>query len=654
MLMNAILRTFAVCLACLLGATTAHAICAVGITPKIWVGDVATDSQCGANSIQAAIDSVTCPNTKIYITGEHLYTKQALNIQGKSLSLVGSTDVCGVVPANPTDVVRTISGKGQTSSSVITIGGSSAVTLDGIEITGGQISESSSGGGIFFDGTGSLTLIDTLIFGNSAGYGGGINMSPSGGGDATLTIGSGTVIEENTAQHSGGGILVSFNTRLFMLADNSTVLLNTAGEYGGGIAIAGPARADIGSPGFGVSGTPVTLNTAAYGGGIAIVAQPTGSPSAGSAVARIFSTSATSPVSINNNTATSQGGGIYLQGHADEHLNSATLCGFEFNINNNTAPDGAAIFATGQAAGQGANVDDDTFVQLNGGGVVDAKGGVVDAGQCGPEPITQLGAVDCAANTPCNEISGNSAALADSSGAGGSVISVSGYVVFEADRVKIRQNSGAQIVNLVIGLFSFMRNSLIADNHSTHEAIHSEQLWDVFSLDQCTLANNTIDDGYVVFGKAGLSMSNDLFFQPHNSTLDYQEGTTSLSVGCVSDAFCLFVNYVITTEYASLRNPFLSLQLANPLFVDPSNSNISARDYHLQASDQNGVAIASQAVDFAPTIVSEGNDLDNHPRGQDIPFVPNVYGPSDVGAYEVQSLPDHIFSDEFGDVPILL
>lgn len=650
--MNAILRTCAVCLACLLGAATAHAICAVGITPKIWVGDVATDSKCGANTIQAAIDSVSCPNTQIYITGEHLYTKQALNIQGKSLSLVGSTDLCGVVPASPTSAVRTISGKGQTSSSVITIGGSSAVTLDGIEITGGQIDGNSSGGGIFFNGTGSLTLIDTLIFGNSAGFGGGINMSPSGG-DATLTIGSGTVIEENTAQTSGGGILISDNTRLFMLADNSTVLLNTAGVYGGGIAIAGPARADIGSPGFGVSGTPVTLNTAEYGGGIAIVAQPTGHAATGSAVARIFSTSATSPVSINGNTATSQGGGIYLQGNGG-HQTTATLCAFQFNINGNTAPDGAAIFAAGTASGQGADVADDTFIQLNAGGVVDSEGEVVDAGQCGPEPITQLGAVDCAANTPCNEISGNSAAPANSSGAGGSVISVSGYVVFEADRVKMRQNSGAQIVNLVIGLFSFMRNSLIADNHSTHEAIHSEQLWDVFSLDQCTLANNTIDDGYVVFGKAGLSMNNDLFFQPHNSTLDYQQGTTSLSVGCVSDAFCLFVNYVITTEYASLRNPFLSLQLANPLFVDPNNSNISARDYHLQASDQNGVAIASQAVDFAPTIVGEGNDLDNHPRGQDIPFVPNVYGTSDVGAYEVQPLPDHIFSDEFGDVPILL
>ena len=645
--MNAILRTCAVCLACLLGELPAHAIsiCAVGITPKIWVGDVATDAQCSANSIQAAIDSVTCPNTQIYITGEHTYTAEALKIQGKSLSLVGRTDVCGVVPASPTTDVRTISGKGQTSSSVITISGSSTVTLDGLEITGGQPSGTSNGGGIYFNGTGSLTLNDTVIDFNQAAFGGGINMSPSGGG-ATLTIGSGTLIDENTAQQSGGGILISDNTRLFMLASNSAVILNTAVEaYGGGIAIAGPARADIGSPGLGFSGSPVSLNTAKYGGGIAIVAQPTGNASTGSAVARIFSTSATSAVSINDNTATSQGGGIYLQGHASEQT-TATLCGFEFNITNNTAPDGAAIFATGDAAGQGASVDDDTGVQLNAG---DAD----DAGQCGPEPITQLGAVDCAANTPCNEISGNSAVNADGA-LSGSVISMSGYRFFEADHVKMRQNSGAQIVNLVIGLSNFMWNSLIVDNHSTHEVIHSEQLWHVFSLDQCTLANNTIDDGYVIFGKAGLSMSNDLFFQPDNSTLDYQEGTTSLNPDCVSDAFCLFVKYVISGETASLHDPFLSLQLADPLFVDPSNSNISERDYHLQASDQNGVVTASQAVDFAPTIPIEGNDLDNHPRGQVISFVPDVYGPSDVGAYEVQPLPDHIFSDSFGDVPILL
>jgi predicted outer membrane repeat protein len=657
--MNTILRTCAICAICLLNWSQAFAVCAgAGIQnlPR-YVGDTdksspSYDSKCTDNDIQSAINNTVCPNTPIYITGEHTYTKQALNIQGKWLSLIGSTELCGVVPASPTTDVRTISGAGQTSSSVITIGGTSTVTLEGIEVTGGQVSGSSSGGGIFFNGTGSLTLNSTLIFGNSAGYGGGINMSPSGG-DATLTIGSGTIIEENTAQQSGGGILVSDNTRLFMLAPNSTVILNTAGTYGGGIAIAGPARADIGSPGLGFSGTPVTLNTAKYGGGIAIVAQPTGNAATGSAVARIFSTNATSPVSINNNSATSQGGGIYLQGNGGNQT-FATLCAFEFNINDNTAPDGAAIFGAGTAAGQGANVADDNGIQLNAGGSVDASGDALDAGQCGPEPISQLGAVDCAANTPCNEISGNIADPADSNGPGGSVISISGYTFFEADRVQMRQNSGAQIVDLVIGLYSFMRNSLIADNHSTHEVIHSEQLWRELSLDQCTLANNAIDNGYVIFGKAGLSMNNDLIFEPKISTLDYQEGNTSLNVDCEFDAFCLFVNFVISTETASLRDPSFSLQLADPLFVDPNNSNISARDYHLQAKDVNGVVTVSQAVDFAPTIPADGNDLDNNPRGQEIPFAPNVYGPTDVGAYEVQPLPDVIFSSGFGDPPVIL
>jgi hypothetical protein len=63
----------------------------------------------------------------------------------------------------------------------------------------------------------------------------------------------------------------------------------------------------------------------------------------------------------------------------------------------------------------------------------------------------------------------------------------------------MRQNSGAQIVDLIIGIGSqFMRNCLIVDNHSTQEVIHSEQIFRLFPLDQCTLANNTIDDGFVV------------------------------------------------------------------------------------------------------------------------------------------------------------
>src|ERR1700679_71077 len=118
--MVAIFRLLIIACACLLGGPLAHAICAVGIKPKIWVGDVATDAKCGANTIQAATDAADCPNTQIIITGQHTYTQQALTIVGKSVALLGSTGVCGVDPTTSTQPVRTISGK--QNASVIAIG----------------------------------------------------------------------------------------------------------------------------------------------------------------------------------------------------------------------------------------------------------------------------------------------------------------------------------------------------------------------------------------------------------------------------------------------------------------------------------------------------------------------------------------------------
>lgn len=627
--MHTILRTCAVCLACLLGGARAHAICAIGATPKIWVGDVATDSKCNADNIQAAINATVCPNTQIIITGEHTYTEEALTIVGKSVALIGSTGVCGVDPTTSTAPVRTISGAG--NGSVIAIGGSSDVTLKYVEINHADEGSGSEGGGIFFGGSGSLTLEATTVDDNTADYGGGIDMSPSG--SATLTLLANTLVINNTAGTSGGGIRIEGQTRLFMLTDSSTVSFNKAlNGYGGGIEILGPARADIGSSGDVFVGA-VSENTAVYGGGIAVV-----STGVGNAAARVFSTDPTAPVEISQNTASAQGGGVYVQaegGGAD----FAVLCGQDFRIDLNNAIDGAALFVS-------ATDGDSASAQFNAGG------------QCGPEPAVALGAVACAANTPCNEISGNFAVDASGNRSDGAVITMVDYESLQANRVTMRQNSGAQIINLQFGeANNFMQNCLIVDNQASNEVIHSEQVDTSFTLDNCTIANNTIDNGFVIFAQAGLNLSNDLFAQPNNSTLDYQQNDTSHNPACDSFPLCLFAQYLVTSEIDSLLDPDFSVQSSTPLFVDATNSDISKRDYHLQAFVVDGVVTASPAMDFAPAISGEGNDLDNNPRDQDVPLVPNRFGLSDVGAYEMQPIPpisDRIFADRFGDATSLV
>ncbi len=642
--MVTIFRLLVISCACLLGWSQATALCAGGGIQNLprYVGNTVKssptyDSKCTDNDIQSAINNTVCPNTPIYITGEHTYTQEALSIQGKWLSLVGSTNACGVPAGTYTSPAITISGK--SGASVISISGTSTVTLRYLTISDGNPGQSQSGGGIYFTGTGSLTLDTDTISDNQAGYGGGIDMSPTG--NATLTLLKNTLVIENTAGISGGGIRIEGQTRLFMLDDESSVSFNDAQfGYGGGIEIIGPARADIGSSGDVFVGA-VSDNKAVYGGGMAIIGV-----SAGNAVARLFSTNATTPVDISSNSATGQGGGIYLQGDTSDQT-GAFLCGHDFRIDLNTSPDGAAIFA--------ADTDTDPDSKWYGTGVE-----LNTSGQCGPEAESTLGAVACAANTPCNEISGNAAQNADGSQSDGSVISMRVFSYLKANRFAMRQNSGAQIVNLLNGFanetgsIDYMQNCLIVDNQSAHEIIHSDQHFGSFTLDNCTIANNTIDNGYVIFAQTGLNLSNDLFAQPNNSTLDYQQGDTSLNDDCATYAFCLFSQYIIATETASLLGPDFSLQSGTPLFVDATNGDISKRDYHLQAFVIDGVVTASPAMDFAPAISGAGNDLDNNPRDQDVPLIPNRFGMSDLGAYEMQPIGDRIFADAFGDATSLV
>lgn len=266
----------------LLVGTNAEARCPPpSVVNTIYVGDTARDNRCHFNTIQAAIDHATCPNTTIVVTRSLSYNLQRLSIVDKSLAIVGGNQ-CGLVigrtqamdDADSADIAQnidaqqpaavaaaaqvTISGVGSRgNNSVFSITGNSNVTLRNLKITNGNVPFSEFGGfggGIYYYGAGRLRLDNVTVMQNLAGYGGGINMSGAGG-PAELHIGPDVLITGNTAQRSGGGIRIDGSARLFMLADNTGVIYNHAlGEdglgFGGGVLVVGPARADIGSPGY--------------------------------------------------------------------------------------------------------------------------------------------------------------------------------------------------------------------------------------------------------------------------------------------------------------------------------------------------------------------------------------------------------------------
>ncbi|MGA8277645.1 MAG: hypothetical protein WB784_05560, partial [Rhodanobacteraceae bacterium] len=391
--------------------------------------------------------------------------------------------------------------------------------------------------------------------------------------------------------------------------------------YGGGIEVLGPARADIGSPGYNGSAV-IQFNGAQYGGGIAVLAINNQQD----AVVRLFTTDPQNPVQIANNDASSKGGGIYLKSYIQFmpfELASATGCAFNYRINDNAAADGTAIYAdrdqdfSGQYAG--------SEFDLN------------QSDPCGPEPPAALGAVACANGVPCNEMARNVAAQSDATPTDGATILVDNTGTLFANKLVLRNNRGGRAIRLIGETDSdhFSRpggslsNCLLVDNQLSAELIRDEAAHsNAFAIDGCTFATNTIGAGSVIHSEDALSVTNALIDQPGDEALEYS-----------GSAMLLFARYVLSTDLSSLpSDPTIQL-VGDPQFVDTTNG-----DYHLQPT--------SPAVDYAGGV--GGFDLEGHPRDVDLPATPNGFGPRDLGPYEIQldtvlgcAIADTIFCDGF-------
>jgi len=234
--------------------------------------------------------------------------------------------------------VTTIDADGRGSVISVT-GGSADVTISGFTLTGGAgtlYAGDLSGGGVDGSGAAALTIRDCEITGNTADYGGGIisnqsgaleisdttvtgnTVTASGGGvyiDADSVVLTDCTIESNEADF-GGGLYIEYAT-----GDLSGVTLsdNEADDYGGGVFING-AELTLDSS------SEITGNTAtsgiASGGGVAMGYD--GSLSGGLISENIAEfgggvfvedgSFTLSGVTIDSNTATTSGGGGYING----------------------------------------------------------------------------------------------------------------------------------------------------------------------------------------------------------------------------------------------------------------------------------------------------------------------------------------------------
>lgn len=640
--MDAFLRAF-VGAAALFVVVESHAACDPHLPPPTrFVGNAnplspTFDAACTDDNLKDAIDN-SCSGSQIFITHEHTYTDQHLVISNHGgLTLIGlpSGTHCGEIPpwvtggpGAPGSPQGTIVGS---SGSVFSITNSS-VTFRFLEITGGKTADSDRGGGISFAGSGGVTLETTTVHDNQAGFGGGIAVTGSG----TLTLQSRVQITSNIATANGGGIFLADSAHLVMIFDLSTIAFNQAtgrlvgtsifGGYGGGVALFDAATADIGSNGTFLTGA-VSNNTALYGGGLAVVA--TGNDE--SPVARVFTTDSTKAVLVSLNKASTAGGGVYTK--SDSFGSYGTFCARDFRIDNNTSPEGAAIYGdfntTTFDGAVGSTIELNPYRQD------------VTPDVCRDAAFSNYFSVKCNAGVRCNEVIDNS--TADAQGAThGAIIDAPNHSSFQVANFTMRGNTGETMIHFNgFGPDAFVNDCLIVDNDSEHELLSVETST---TIDNCTFANNIIHNGFVLFGKHGLTLKRSLISQPQNSTLDYQAD------GCDG---CLAVTDVLASNTVGFQNQTRANLLINALFADAINPNVERRDYHPTVYTLQGVITASPAIDYAPAGGSD-LDLDGRPRNNPIGIAQDSFGPRDIGCYEARLVaPDRIFVDGIGD-PVIL
>lgn len=575
---------------------------------------VGSDAACDFTRPQDAIDAMPDGDPPEGVAHEIRmsqgnYQELALKIVGKTLTLRGGYADCAGEAASGDTFLIGLRGE---KDSVVTVNGHSDVTLERLNITGGD-DQHGNGGGLQFYGRGDVTVRDVLVYANYAENGGGIAVNGVGG-HAILWVAAGTQIEGNIAGDSGGGIRVEGDAQLVMTEDPVQIKSNRAlglddDEYGngGGLQILAPATADIGSAGK--EDGLFLFNKARRGGGISIE----GYKDNGKAIARFFSSNPASPPRIVNNSASIDGGGIFLlPGTRFWYDDPSTpyLCAHDVQIRGNRAHNGAGIFAQ-------------TVRQPSGGPLPPSKdyGGRVYLGtgaDYNPDACATPGnvaAIPCAQGEFCASIDDNLVQEEDGSSSDGATILVHKAGVLRAQGLHMTGNLGGNAVRVFEhgtegsgDTRPDLSTCLVANNYLSGPVMRTEND-EPLLIDFCTVAGNT-SGGDAVFSTDGdLWLSRSIVWQPGMQTLR----------GPLANA-----DYVLASETDSIADNPTVFHADDPRFVDPANGN-----YRLLA--------ASSAVDYAAVDAVFPRDLDGRERIVDLENVGNKLGPVDLGAYERQA-----------------
>ncbi|MFO0780429.1 MAG: choice-of-anchor Q domain-containing protein [Candidatus Gracilibacteria bacterium] len=285
----------------------------------------------------------------------------------------------GLFSTSSTETIDNTTFTGNTST--FSGGGIAKITLGTLTMTNSTIqsnSSTSNGGGYYSSGTVNETMTNVVFDGNSSNVGGGLRKDGTG----TLTLTNSTV-KNNTAGFAGGGMAMNANAVVTgTLFDSNTASLTNASAYGGGFAT-------------GNTGGTVTLSNSTISNNHA--------PNAGGV--DLYSVISLSNATISGNTATESAGGMKIESSAQVTHSSTT-------ITNNTADhDGNGSGTAGGILQLGTNTTmSNTIVAGN---VDGSPGGVSDHVDCGGvvSSVTTsggynlIGQINTGVPTHCNFVS---------------------------------------------------------------------------------------------------------------------------------------------------------------------------------------------------------------------------------------------------------
>lgn len=258
---------------------------------------------CVYETIQAAINAATNGDTVRISAGAYV---ESLDISAKTITVQGGYDAtCSTFTGGTTTITAA------TSGSVVDFSTAAVVSLRDLRLTGGT----SFGAGVDLLGSSHVTLDNADIFNNNGASGAGGYI----GGGSVLTYTNDSDIYDNTSSSSGGGFIVYGGLYGYVSASD---IDSNAAVTGGGIAVyGGTVRLDnadvVGNTattnggGLFISEGTVTLRNSVFVGETVPIGQ--GAAAGGGIYAYASQVNLLgASTTVMNNTATTNGGGIYL------------------------------------------------------------------------------------------------------------------------------------------------------------------------------------------------------------------------------------------------------------------------------------------------------------------------------------------------------